>query len=277
MAAAALLSLVAAPALALAADRMSARAEQRLRSGVLRRRCRRPGRPGRAARQRRRPPRSWPPSPGDRTATRGLPALGLGGRARPGTHGAACGTAALASAVLAAPLVLAGAVEPAPLAVVVLLQLALVEPYAAITTAVRQYPALRAVLRRISAAGVLERGTDARSRGHGVRRLWCPWRAARRGAGDRIVDLAAAWPGGDTVFAGLNASAGPGRWLAVTGPSGSGKSTLLAVAPGLPAGPQRPVRLSGRAAWCPQEAHLFDSTIRGNLMLGLPPRRTAGG
>jgi ATP-binding cassette, subfamily C, bacterial CydCD len=28
--------------------------------------------------------------------------------------------------------------------------------------------------------------------------------------------------------------------------------------------------LTGRAAWCPQEAHLFDSTIRGNLMLGLP-------
>ena len=28
--------------------------------------------------------------------------------------------------------------------------------------------------------------------------------------------------------------------------------------------------LSGRAAWCPQEAHLFDSTIRGNLLLARP-------
>jgi ATP-binding cassette subfamily C protein CydCD len=36
--------------------------------------------------------------------------------------------------------------------------------------------------------------------------------------------------------------------------------------------PPRSGRLavSGRAAWCPQEAHLFDSTIRGNLMLGRP-------
>ena len=68
----------------------------------------------------------------------------------------ACGAAALASAVLAAPLALGGSVEPATVAVVVLLQLALVEPYAAITTAVRQYPALRAVLRRISEAGVLD-------------------------------------------------------------------------------------------------------------------------
>jgi ATP-binding cassette subfamily C protein CydCD len=30
------------------------------------------------------------------------------------------------------------------------------------------------------------------------------------------------------------------------------------------------VRVTGRAAWCPQEAHLFDSTVRGNLLLGRP-------
>jgi ATP-binding cassette subfamily C protein CydCD len=28
--------------------------------------------------------------------------------------------------------------------------------------------------------------------------------------------------------------------------------------------------MTGRAAWCPQEAHLFDSTIRGNLLLARP-------
>ena len=59
----------------------------------------------------------------------------------------------------------------------------------------------------------------------------------------------------------------------MTGPSGSGKSTLLAVVLGFLPARQRPDPvLSGRAAWCPQEAHLFDSTIRGNLMLGLPGR-----
>ena len=94
----------------------------------------------------------------------------------------ACGTAALASAVLAAPLALGGAVEPATVAVVVLLQLALVEPYAAITTAVRQYPALRAVLRRISAAGVLEPGTDGTRTPARHRAAWCRWPARPGGA-----------------------------------------------------------------------------------------------
>ena len=34
--------------------------------------------------------------------------------------------------------------------------------------------------------------------------------------------------------------------------------------------------VTGRAAWCPQEAHLFDSTIRGNLLLGRPSQANAG-
>ncbi|WP_427008054.1 thiol reductant ABC exporter subunit CydD [Pseudarthrobacter sp. H2] len=269
LAAAALVSLVAAPALALAADRMSARTEQRLRSGVLRD-------VAAALDARAELHANGVAAPvlaaigrADRSATaasqRSAWAEGLG----QGLTVLACGAAALASAVLAAPLVVAGAVEPGTVAVVVLLQLALVEPYAAITTAVRQYPALRAVLRRISAAGVLERGTDAGP--EPVSGGLVPV-AVRPGGtpGIELVDLAAAWPGGDAVFEGLTASAGPGRWLAVTGASGSGKSTLLAVVLGfLPARSGR-ILLSGRAAWCPQEAHLFDSTIRGNLMLGLP-------
>jgi ATP-binding cassette subfamily C protein CydCD len=269
LAAAGLVSLVAAPVLALAADRMSARTEQRLRSGVLRDvaaaldaraelHANGVSAPVLAA-------IGW----ADRSATaasqRSAWAEGLG----QGLTVLACGTAALASAVLAAPLVLGGAVEPGTVAVVVLLQLALVEPYAAITTAIRQYPALRSVLRRISAAGVLEPGTD-RSADTTSGGLVPVEARAGDAPGIELVDLAAAWPGGDTVFAGLDASAAPGRWLAVTGASGSGKSTLLAVVLGfLPARSGR-ILLSGRAAWCPQEAHLFDSTFRGNLMLGLP-------
>ncbi|WP_211882048.1 thiol reductant ABC exporter subunit CydD [Pseudarthrobacter albicanus] len=269
LAVAALVSLVAAPALALAADRMSARTEQCLRSGVLRD-------VAAALDARAELHANGVSAPvlaaigrADRSATaasqRSAWAEGLG----QGLTVLACGAAALASAVLAAPLALGGAVEPGTVAVVVLLQLALVEPYAATTTAVRQYPALRAVLRRIGAAGVLERGTDA-----GPEPVYGGLEpvAARPGGtpGIELVDLAAAWPGGDAVFEGLTASAGPGRWLAVTGASGSGKSTLLAVVLGfLPARSGR-ILLSGRAAWCPQEAHLFDSTIRGNLMLGLP-------
>ena len=261
--AAALLSLVAAPALALAADRMSAGTEQRLRAGVLRQvaaaldaraelHANSVSAPVLAAITR-----------ADRSATaasqRSAWAEGLG----QGLTVLACGSAALASAVLAAPLALSGAVEASTAAVVVLLQLALVEPYAAITTAVRQYPALRAVLRRIGEAGVLD---DADAPGGLV-----PV-AGRPGGkpGIELRDLAAAWPGGPAVFTGLTATAEPGRWLSVTGTSGSGKSTLLAVVLGFLPAASGHILLSGRAAWCPQEAHLFDSTIRGNLLLGLP-------
>lgn len=272
--AAAVLSLVAAPALALAADRMSAGTEQRLRSGVLRQvaaaldaraelHANGVSAPVLAAITR-----------ADRSATaasqRSAWAEGLG----QGLTVLACGTAALASAVLAAPLALSGAVEASTVAVVVLLQLALVEPYAAITTAVRQYPALRAVLDRIGEAGVLDDDGDGDA---GASSGLVPI-AARPGGrpGIELRDLAAAWPGGPPVFTGLTATAEPGRWLAVTGTSGSGKSTLLAVVLGFLPAAGGQILLGGRAAWCPQEAHLFDSTIRGNLLLGLPETRRGG-
>ncbi|WP_445154603.1 thiol reductant ABC exporter subunit CydD [Arthrobacter sp. Hor0625] len=263
--AAAAVSLALAPALALLADRMSARAEQQLRSGVLRQvaaaldaraelHANGVAGPVLAAIHR-----------ADRAATaasqRSALAEGLG----QGLTVLACSAAALASAVLAAPLALAGTVEPETVAVVVLLQLALVEPYAAITTAVRQYPALRSVLARIAGSGVLDRDSGEAAGG--------PVPVSPRPGGRpglELEDLAAAWPGGPDVFTGLSARAEPGRWLAVTGASGSGKSTLLAVMLGfLPVAGGR-LRLTGGAAWCPQEAHLFDSTIRGNLMLGVP-------
>ena len=270
VAAAALLSIVVAPALALAADRMSAGTEQNLRSGVLRH-------VAAALDARAELHANGVSAPvlaaigrADRAATaasqRSAWAEGLG----QALTVLACAVAALASAVLAAPLALSGAVKPETVAVVVLVQLALVDPYAAITTAVRQYPALRAVMRRISAAGVLETGANSDADGAATGGL-VPV-ASRPGGrpGIELVDLAAAWPGGGNVFSGLTAEAGPGRWLAVTGASGSGKSTLLATVLGFLPAAGGHLYLSGRAAWCPQEAHLFDSTIRGNLLLARP-------
>ncbi|SFU08337.1 thiol reductant ABC exporter subunit CydD [Arthrobacter sp. ov118] len=273
VAAAALLSIVVAPALALAADRMSAGTEQRLRSGVLRDVA--------AALDARAElhangvtaPVLGAISRADRSATaasqRSAWAEGLG----QSLTVLACAGAALVSAVLAAPLALSGAVEPATVAVVVLVQLALVDPYASITTAVRQYPALRAVLRRISEAGVLDPGADRDGEGDSATDGLVPVAALPGGGpGIEFVDLAVAWPGGGNVFAGLTAAAGPERWLAVTGASGSGKSTLLAAILGFLPPASGQLFLSGRAAWCPQEAHLFDSTIRGNLLLARPER-----
>ena len=93
-----------------------------------------------------------------------------------------------------------------------------------------------------------------------------------------MQDGSARWPGMDQpVFAHLNLTARAGSWTAVTGPSGSGKSTVLATLLGfLPLESGRieaagealaPEELRGYAAWCPQAAHIFESTLEGNLLL----------
>ena len=93
-----------------------------------------------------------------------------------------------------------------------------------------------------------------------------------------LQDAAARWPGMDhPVFTDLNMNARAGSWTAVTGPSGSGKSTVLATVLGfLPLESGRVLasgevlegeQLRGYAAWCPQAAHIFESTLEGNLML----------
>ncbi len=93
-----------------------------------------------------------------------------------------------------------------------------------------------------------------------------------------MQDAAARWPGMDhPVFTDLNMDARAGSWTAVTGPSGSGKSTVLATVLGfLPLESGRVLasgevlegeQLRGYAAWCPQAAHIFESTLEGNLML----------
>lgn len=93
-----------------------------------------------------------------------------------------------------------------------------------------------------------------------------------------LQDATARWPGMDhPVFTDLNMNARAGSWTAVTGPSGSGKSTVLATVLGfLPLESGRVLasgevlegeQLRGYAAWCPQAAHIFESTLEGNLML----------
>ncbi|GAB3559940.1 thiol reductant ABC exporter subunit CydD [Arthrobacter alkaliphilus] len=262
----AVVGLVLAPLLALAADRNAARAEQQLRSLVLR---------DVAAALDARAELSANGVAGtvlssltrkDNAATaaaqRSAWADGIG----QGLTVLACTLGAFGAGILAAPSVQAGTVAPAVLAVVVLVQLALAEPYGAVVSAVRQGPALASVLRRIAQSGAF----DAPDADGGVRPL--PERPD--GSAGLLLDrLEAAWPGGAPVFSGLSAEAAPGRWLAVTGPSGSGKSTLLSVVLGfLPESSGR-AYVTGKAAWCPQEAHLFDSTIRGNLLLARPAAR----
>ncbi|MFJ3956600.1 thiol reductant ABC exporter subunit CydC [Arthrobacter sp. NPDC090010] len=146
-------------------------------------------------------------------------------------------------------------------AVVALLLLALQEPFLAQLTAARLRPALKTVEEKLEDALSAEPVITA----HGVRTQ----DLAASDSGVAFSGLSAAWPDGDPVFAGLAGAAHAGRSLAVTGESGSGKSTLLAVLMGFLPPRDGTVEIRGRIAWCPQESHVFDSTVRGNLTLAV--------
>ncbi|MDP9937027.1 ATP-binding cassette subfamily C protein CydCD [Paenarthrobacter nicotinovorans] len=266
------LGLAVAPLLAVLADRNAAKARQHLHSEVLR---------GVAAALDARAelqannvgePLISALSAKDRAATlsakRSAWAEGLG----QAVVVLGCSVSALWAGVLSAPSVLDGGVAPELVAVMVLMHLALVEPFAGMVSAVRQAPALADVLNKVAASGALDAGDGPGTQEEhdgGTQHL--PDRPGRQGL--ELSGAAAAWPGGPTVFAGVEAVAEPGRWLAVTGPSGAGKSTLLSVLLGFLPLTEGTAMLTGTAAWCPQEAHLFDSTIRGNLLLSRPAGR----
>ena len=85
------------------------------------------------------------------------------------------------------------------------------------------------------------------------------------------------------VFDGLTLEVPPGARVALLGPSGAGKSTLAALALKLAAPQQGQVLLGGtdiarlpaawvrgRIGWLGQTTHLFDDTIRHNLLLARP-------
>lgn len=262
--AAAVVGVALAPLLALWADRNAARAEQQLRSLVLRDVASALDARAELSANGVAPAVLSSLTRRDNEATAAAQRSAWAEGAGQGLTVLACTLGALASGILAGPSLKDGAVAPAVLAVVVLMQLALAEPYGGVVSAERQAPALAAVLRRIAESGAFD--TSAASDG-GVLDL-----AERPGGSPGLLldGLEASWPGGTTVFSGLSGEAAPGQWLSVTGPSGSGKSTLLSVLLGFLPASSGAAYVTGNAAWCPQEAHLFDSTIRGNLLLARP-------
>lgn len=102
--------------------------------------------------------------------------------------------------------------------------------------------------------------------------------------GFELEEVSLGYGQGPNVIDKLSARIPKNQWTAIVGPSGSGKSTLLTALLGaLPArtGNLRVLDGEGKlhplanaeansVAWCPQEAHLFDSSVRRNLMLGVP-------
>lgn len=183
-----------------------------------------------------------------------------------------------------------GADAAALLAVVALLALSLNEPFANASDAASKLPLfgdrLDAVARILAPDGApaplpaAAAGNAADAAGHD-------------GAGQRLQSLeldqvSVTWTGSTPVVEQISVRVERGGWLAITGPSGSGKSSLLAVLLGLVrpsegvlrlrdgagavvepwAEPKSAAPLLGRITWCPQEAHLFDSSLRNNLSLG---------
>ncbi|WP_051172302.1 thiol reductant ABC exporter subunit CydC [Microbacterium indicum] len=166
--------------------------------------------------------------------------------------------------------VLAPGAEASLVSVVALLALAAVEPLDGLVDGVHRLPALREVSRRLDPHLDLpepaSRGTGEAP--HPVREL-------------ALDDLAATYAGRtDPVFSGVSGSVRAGEWLVVEGRSGTGKSTLLSVvmgalpaadgvvtADGIPLTDIAPASWRERIAWAPQDAYVFDSTIRANLLL----------
>ncbi|MBG0741642.1 thiol reductant ABC exporter subunit CydD [Paeniglutamicibacter antarcticus] len=179
--------------------------------------------------------------------------------------------------------VASGTLPVEALAALVLLNLSLVDAFAPVSAAVQLWPALRTVLARFSddfapgsepvAAPVP--APARRENAHSALSLPHPLPAqpvdSRQGsgmAGLTLKGVTARWPdSAASVFSGLDATVRRGEWLTVTGESGSGKSTLLAVMLGFLAPVAGDFTSRGRIAWCPQQGHLFDSSLRANLLL----------
>ncbi|MGO1544732.1 MAG: thiol reductant ABC exporter subunit CydC [Gulosibacter sp.] len=169
--------------------------------------------------------------------------------------------------------------------------LALAEPLSDGVTAVQRWPRLRSLLDSVDGVLGIE-ATEAEATEAEPNKQDAGIKQSRSESAElasttpqlapalELRGVHAGWPEQESpVFEDLTVTLERGDWLTVTGPSGSGKSTLLATMMGhLPvlAGDVRvsgvPVRAdaANRIAWCPQESHLFNSTLRGNLILARP-------
>lgn len=269
-AALAVIATMIAPWVALRSDRAASRAEQLIRSEVLRRFAalldaaadlQANGVDGPVRRKLRELD-----SRASSVARNGARALGLGNA----LVIFSCCAAAVLVLPLTADAVAGGTLAPEWVAVLALTPLGLIDPFIELVAAVQQWPAFREILGRVStitlAEGEQEGGATV---------------PPDSITGVRLDEVSARWPEAPTsAFGPVSASVGRGEWLVVTGPSGSGKSTLLTLVLGYlrPSGGRYlvnevdasgldPQQLRRHIAWCPQEGHLFNSSLRANLLL----------
>jgi ATP-binding cassette subfamily C protein CydCD len=177
-----------------------------------------------------------------------------------------------ATAVAAGVALVEGGSPAATVAVVALLGYASGEALAAAVAGAHRIPGLIAALAPL---GRLLASAPHAARGSG--------RPGRRI--DELVfdEVTVGWTPEAPVATGIGGRVSRGEVLVIDGPSGSGKSTLLTTllgdldvragrieVDGVDLGELDTAAWRSRVVWCPQEAHVFDSTLRGNLMIGRP-------
>ncbi|MDJ1371616.1 thiol reductant ABC exporter subunit CydC [Gulosibacter molinativorax] len=285
-----ILSLVVAPALALVADRRATSEEERLRSRLSQRftALLEAGRELSVHRVEGEPLRELSALESDamRLTRRAAWAQGAAhALVIVATVGSTLWLVASVWASASAPL--GAAVDAKLLAAFALGMLALAEPLTDGVTAIQRWPRLRLLLESVQRVLGADVSADLSAGADIADTVDRSYEQADNGKVGAALDesapalelrnVSAGWPDQTRpVFEDLSLTVERGEWLTVTGPSGSGKSTMLATMMGhlpplsgevLVGG--RPVLADtvGRIAWCPQEGHLFNSTLRGNLML----------
>jgi thiol reductant ABC exporter CydC subunit len=187
------------------------------------------------------------------------------------------GGAVVAMLLVAVPAVGSGTLAGVNLAVLVLLPLATNEAVSAMPTAALALGRVRgAAARVVEVLDAVDPVPDPEQ--------LVALRGLEPGTAPTLLvdDVRAHWPGGPQVLNGLSLAAPGGSHLAIVGPSGVGKSTLLAVlAKFLPY--EGSITLDGVElrqlagddvrqviGWCPQQPHIFDSSLVENVRLARP-------
>jgi len=184
-----------------------------------------------------------------------------------------------------------GALDPAWLVLAALVPLALVESATAVPLAVQAWTRVRTSADRVAGAAPavvpaeipVEVAADAAATedpdGHPETTAPPAPSATRGGASLVVRDLVTRWPGAERdALAPVSLALRPGETVVVRGPSGSGKSSLAAAlvrflestgaieVDGVDARTMRPSEVRRIVGLCEQAPHLFDASIRQNLL-----------
>lgn len=211
----------------------------------------------------------------DAALTRSLRTAAAGAGAGTGLALLGAALAVSGAALVGVPALRAGAVSGPELAVVVLAPLALWEGLAAVPPALQRLPGLAAAAGRLRVLQTAPAPVPEPAR---------PLDPAPGPAQLRARRLGLRWPGAQQeAVTGLDLELAAARCVALVGPSGSGKSTVAAAllrfldpsAGTLAFGGVDVQRLDtavvrSRIAWCGPRTHLFDTSIRQNLLLARP-------